>query len=65
MMQSKPSMSTVAIAVKLLVATVAVGVTSSAAAQVSVDETRVIVGFKKGKGHEVKKDVGATAAASR
>ena len=58
MMQSKPSMSTVATAVKLLVATVAVGVMSSAAAQVSVDETRVIVGFKKGKGHEMKKDVG-------
>ena len=58
MMQSKPGMSKVATAVKLLVATVAVGVMSSALAQVGPDETRVIVGFKKGHGHDMKKDVG-------
>ena len=57
-MQSKPGMSTVASAVKLLVATVALGVMSGAMAQVEPDETRVIVGFKKGKGHDMKKDVG-------
>ena len=58
MKQSKPGMSKIATAVKLLVATAAVGVMSSAFAQVGPDETRVIVGFKKGHGHEMKKDVG-------
>jgi subtilisin family serine protease len=58
MMQSKPGMSQVATAVKLLVATVAMGVVSHASAALGPDETRVIVTFKKGHGHEMKQDVG-------
>ena len=58
MTQFKPGMSKVATAVHLLVATLAVGVMSSALAEVGPDETRVIVGFKKGHGNEMKKDVG-------
>jgi subtilisin family serine protease len=58
MMQSKQGMSKVATAVQLLVAAVAVGVMGSASAQVAPDETRVIVRFKKGHGHDMKRDVG-------
>ncbi|MES2318116.1 MAG: S8 family serine peptidase [Pseudomonadota bacterium] len=55
-MQSKPRMSMIAKAVNVLVATVAVGVMGSAFAQ--VEETRVIVVFKHGKGNDMRKDVG-------
>jgi subtilisin family serine protease len=51
MMQSKTGMSSIAVAVKLLVATVAVGVMGSAAA---ADTTRVIVAFKPGAAASMK-----------
>ena len=56
MTKSKPGMSTIATAVKLLVATVAVGVMGSAAA---ADTTRVIVAFKPGSAANVKSAVQA------
>ncbi len=57
MMQSKNGMSTIAMAVKLLVATVAVGVMGSAAA--AADTTRVIVAFKPGSAANMKAAVKA------
>ena len=57
MMQNKNGMSSIAVAVKLLVATVAVGVMSSASA--APDTTRVIVAFKAGSAASVKSAVKA------
>ena len=56
MMQSKTGMSSIAVAVKLLVATVAVGVIGSASA---ADTTRVIVAFKPGSAASMKAAVKA------
>ncbi|SHH28079.1 S8 family serine peptidase [Massilia sp. CF038] len=58
MMQSKTGMSSIATAVKLLVAAVAVGVVGTANAQVDTEQTRVIVAFKKGMGKDMRKDIG-------
>jgi len=58
MMQSKTGMSTIAVAVKLLVAAVAVGAMGGAAAQADSEQTRVIVSFKKGQGADMRKDIG-------
>lgn len=60
MMQSKTGMSSIALAVKLLAATVAVGVMGSAAA---ADTTRVIVAFKAGSAANVKAAVKAAKGA--
>ena len=57
MMQSKTGMSSIAVAVKLLVATVAVGVMGSASA--AADTTRVIVAFKPGSAASMKSAVKA------
>ena len=57
MMQSKNGMSTIAVAVKLLVATLAVGVMGSASA--AADTTRVIVAFKPGTAASMKAAVKA------
>ena len=57
MMQSKNGMSTIAVAVKLLVATLAVGVMGSASA--AADTTRVIVAFKPGTAASTKAAVKA------
>jgi subtilisin family serine protease len=57
MTKRKPGMSTIATAVKLLVATVAVGVMGNAAA--AADTTRVIVAFKPGSGPSIKAAVQA------
>jgi len=57
-MQSKTGLSSIATAVKLLLAAVAVGVAGAAAAQVDSEQTRVIVSFKKGKGADMRKDIG-------
>lgn len=57
MMQSKTGMSSIAMAVKLLVATVAVGVLGSASA--ASDTTRVIVAFKPGSAASMKAAVKA------
>ena len=57
MTQSKPGMSTIATAVKLMVATAAVGVMGSASA--AADTTRVIVAFKPGSAASVKSAVHA------
>ena len=57
MMQSKNGMSSIAAAVKLLVATLAVGVISSAAA--ASDTTRVIVAYKPGSAASIKSAVEA------
>ncbi len=57
MMQSKTGLSSIAVAVKLLVATVAVGVMSSASA--AADTTRVIVAFKEGSAASMKAAVKA------
>jgi subtilisin family serine protease len=57
MMQSKTGMSSIATAVKLLVATVAVGVLGSASA--ASDSTRVIVSFKPGSAASMKSAVRA------
>ena len=59
MMQSKTGMSSIAVAVKLLVAAVAVGVAGAASAQSDLEQTRVIVSFKKGKGADMRKEIGA------
>jgi subtilisin family serine protease len=59
MMQSKTGMSSIATAVKLLVAAVAVGVTGATSAQVDTEQTRVIVSFKKGHHGDMHKDIGA------
>jgi subtilisin family serine protease len=61
MMQSKTGMSSIAVAVKLLVATVAVGVIGSASA--AADTTRVIVAFKPGSAASVKSAVKAAKGA--
>jgi subtilisin family serine protease len=61
MMQSMTGMSTIATAVKLLVATVAVGVMGSASA--AADTTRVIVAFKPGSAAQVKSAVQAARGA--
>lgn len=61
MMQSKTGMSSIAVAVKLLVATVAVGVIGSASA--AADATRVIVAFKPGSAASVKSAVKAAKGA--
>ncbi len=60
MMQSKNGMSSIALAVKLLAATVAVGVMGNAAA---ADTTRVIVAFKAGSAANVKAAVKAAKGA--
>jgi subtilisin family serine protease len=57
MMQSKTGMSSIAVAVKMLVATVAVGVLGSASA--ASDNTRVIVAFKPGSAASMKSAVKA------
>ncbi len=57
MMQSKTGMSSIAAAVKLLVATIAVGVIGSASA--ASDTTRVIVAFKPGSAASMKSAVKA------
>ena len=57
MMQSKTGMSSIAAAVKLLVATIAVGVIGSASA--APDNTRVIVAFKPGSAASMKAAVKA------
>lgn len=57
MIQSKTGMSSIAVAVKLLAATVAVGVMGSASA--AADTTRVIVAFKAGSAANVKAAVKA------
>jgi len=57
MMQSKTGMSSIAVAVKMLVATVAVGVLGSASA--ASDNTRVIVAFKPGSAANMKSAVKA------
>ncbi len=57
MMQSKNGMSTIAVAVKLLVATLAVGVMGNASA--APDTTRVIVAFKPGSAASMKAAVKA------
>ncbi len=57
MMQSKTGMSSIAVAVKLLVATLAVGVIGSASA--ASDTTRVIVAFKPGSAASMKSAVKA------
>ena len=58
MMHNKNGMSSVATAVKLLAATIAVGVMGSAAAQTADTETtRVIVAFKHGKHADMHKDI--------
>jgi subtilisin family serine protease len=57
MMQSKTGMSSIALAVKLLVATAAVGVIGNASA--AADTTRVIVAFKPGSAASVKSAVKA------
>jgi hypothetical protein len=57
MMQSKTGMSSIAVAVKLLVAAAAVGVIGSASA--AADTTRVIVAFKPGSAASMKAAVKA------
>ena len=57
MMQSKTGMSSIAVAVKLLVAAAAVGVIGSASA--AADTTRVIVAFKPGSAASMKSAVKA------
>ena len=60
MMQSKTGMSTIATAVKLLVAAVAIGAMGGASAQVADnDTTRVIVAFKHGKHADMHKEIGS------
>jgi subtilisin family serine protease len=58
MMQSKIGMSTIATAVKLLVAAVAIGAMGAASAQSDDDTTRVIVAFKHGKHADMHKEIG-------
>ncbi|HEU4776275.1 MAG TPA: S8 family serine peptidase [Telluria sp.] len=50
-------MSSIAVAVKLLVAAVAVGVAGAASAQVDSEQTRVIVSFKKGHHGDMHNDI--------
>ena len=58
-MQKKPGMSTVAVAVKVLVAAVAMGSVMGAASAAAPDHTRVIVKFKAGHGASMKSAVAA------
>jgi subtilisin family serine protease len=58
MMQSKTGMSTIAAAVKLLVAAVAIGAMGAASAQSDDETTRVIVAFKHGKHADMHKEIG-------
>ncbi len=59
MMQSKTGMSTIAVAVKLLVAAVAMSAMGGASAQADSDTTRVIVSFKHGHHADMHKEIGA------
>jgi subtilisin family serine protease len=59
MMQSKTGMSTIAAAVKLLVAAVAIGAMGGASAQVDSETTRVVVAFKHGKHADMHKEIGS------
>ncbi|MES2318117.1 MAG: S8 family serine peptidase [Pseudomonadota bacterium] len=59
MMQSKTGMSSIATAVKLLVAAAAIGAMGGASAQVAdSDTTHVIVAFKHGKHADMHKEIG-------
>jgi subtilisin family serine protease len=59
MIHSKTGMSTIATAVKLLVAAAAIGAMGGASAQADSDTTRVIVAFKHGKHADMHKEIGA------